>query len=334
MQGVLVLKLLFLTDTHIRGTTPKSRKDNIVETLERKLMEIIKIIKHYNIDYVLHGGDLFDRPDISVSIVGNFASILNEFKVPIYIVCGNHDIYGHNPNTVNRTMLGLLDALSVVKIVQRDEPVYLCKNGIKVQLTGQSYTYDIDNGNNSDKYIITDIPKDVNYAIHMVHGMLLNKPFIKGIPYTLIDDIKDTKAHVTLSGHYHSGFGVVEFNGKYFINPGSLIRITNSLSEIERTPKVAIINLDDSIKVELVGLKTAEKGEKILDRDEIENHIFKSERLFEFKQSIDAAINFDKLEINEILIEVSNAEGVSEEVKKEALRRIAHSQMKNIGDEI
>ena len=33
----------------------------------------------------------------------------------------------------------------------------------------------------------------------MVHGMLLNKPFIKGIPYTFIDDIKDTKADITLS---------------------------------------------------------------------------------------------------------------------------------------
>ena len=30
--------------------------------------------------------DLFDRPDISVSIVNNFASILNDFKTPIYIV--------------------------------------------------------------------------------------------------------------------------------------------------------------------------------------------------------------------------------------------------------
>ena len=52
--------------------------------------------------------------------------------------------------------------------------------------------------------------------------------------------------------------------------------------------------------------------------------------MFEFKQSIDTAINFDKLEINEILIEVSNAENVSQSVKEEALRRIANSQMKDL----
>lgn len=328
------MKLLFLTDTHIRGTTPKNRKDNLVETLEKKLMEIINIIQEYDIDYVLHGGDLFDRPDISVSIVSNFAAILNKFNVPIYIVSGNHDIYGHNPDTINRTMLGLLDALNVVTIVNRDEPIYLTKNGIKVQLTGQSYTYNIDDRANLDNYMVSNIPKDVDYAIHMVHGMLLNKPFIKGIPYTLIDDIKETKAHITLAGHYHSGFGVVEIDGRYFVNPGSLVRITNSLSEIERTPKVALINLDDTIEIKLLELKIAEKGNKILDRQEIENHVFKSERLFEFKQSIDSVIDFEKLEINEILLEVSNAEGVSEEVKEEALRRIAHSQMKNLGDEV
>ncbi|MCF6463277.1 metallophosphoesterase family protein [Clostridium sp. Cult1] len=327
------MKLLFLTDTHIRGTTPKNRKDNLPETLERKFKEIIKIIEDHNIDYVLHGGDLFDRPDISVSIVGNFASILNNFEVPIYIVCGNHDVYGHNPDTINRTMLGLLDTLKVVRIINKDEVVYLRKDGIKVQLTGQPYTYNVDNELNRSNYIIEKIPEDVDYAIHMVHGMLLNKPFFQGIPYTLIDHIKHTKAHITLSGHYHSGFGIIKVDNKYFVNPGSLIRVTNSLAEIERIPKVAIIDLEDSIGVKLINLKTASKGEEILDRKEIENHIFKNERLFEFKQSIDTAVNFEKLEINEILMEVSNTEGVSDDIKKEALRRISHSQMKTLGDE-
>ncbi|HLS54237.1 MAG TPA: metallophosphoesterase, partial [Tissierellaceae bacterium] len=63
------MKLLFFTDTHIRGTTPKNRKDDFPEALERKLYEVLDLINKENIDYVLHGGDLFDRPDLSVSIV-------------------------------------------------------------------------------------------------------------------------------------------------------------------------------------------------------------------------------------------------------------------------
>src|SRR5699024_208335 len=138
---------------------------------------------------------------------------------------------------------------------------------------------------------------------HMIHGMLLNKPFIKGIPYTLIDDIKNTKADITLSGHYHSGFGIINIDDKYFINPGSLIRITNSLIEIDRIPQVVLIELTETINIELINLKTANKCIDVLDRQEIENHIFKSEKLFEFRQSIDTAVNFEKLEINEILME-------------------------------
>lgn len=328
------MRLLYLTDTHIRGTTPKNRKDNIQETLERKLNEVGQIVKNYSIDYILHGGDLFDRPDVSISIVSNFASILNSYNVPIYIISGNHDVYGHNPNTINRTILGLLDALNVVRIIKEKEIIYLSKERVKVQLTGQPYTYNIDNEGNKDGYIVKDISPDVDFSIHMVHGMLLNKPFIKGVPYTLIDDIKDTKADITLSGHYHSGFGIIEVNNKYFVNPGSLVRITNSLREIERQPKVVIIELKDSINIKLIPLKTAQKGEEVLDRKEIENHIFKSERLFDFKQSIDAAINFDKLEINEILMEVSNAENVSDAVKREALKRISNAQMRNMGDDV
>jgi len=331
---VLLLRLLYFTDTHIRGTTPKNRKDNLQETLERKLNEVGQIIKDYNIDYVLHGGDLFDRPDVSISIVSNFASILNSYNVPIYIISGNHDVYGHNPNTIGRTILGLLDALNVVRIIKENEVIYLNKGGVRVQLTGQPYTYNIDHEGYKGEYIVNEVSPDADFSIHMVHGMLLNKPFIKGVPYTLIDDILDTKADITLAGHYHSGFGIVETNNKYFVNPGSLIRITNSLREIERHPKVVFIELKDSINMKLIPLKTALKGEEVLDREEIENHIFKSERLFDFKQSIDAAINFDKLEINEILMEVSNAENVSDEVKKEALKRISNAQMRNIGDEI
>ncbi|HHV38582.1 MAG TPA: metallophosphoesterase [Tepidimicrobium sp.] len=326
------MKLLFLTDTHIRGTTPKNRKDNLPITLMNKFEEVTKMIKEYDIDFVLHGGDLFDRPDISISIVSSFATLLNNIKVPIYIVSGNHDVYGHNPNTINRTMLGLLDSLDIINIIGQNDIVMLEKDGIKVQLTGCPYIFDIDDEKNRRYYIIKNVSKDVDYAIHMVHGMLLNKPFIKGIPYTLIDDIKATKANITLSGHYHSGFGVVDIEGKYFVNPGSFIRVTNSLAEISRTPQVALIDLNETIDIELIKLKTASKGEDVLDREEIENHVFKTERLLEFRRTIDEAVNFEKLEVNEILMEISTMKEVSDKVKEEALRRIAISQSKGLGD--
>lgn len=324
------MKLLYLTDTHIRGTCPKNRKDDFVQTLETKLTEIIQIIKEQNVDYVIHGGDLFDRPDISISVVSKFAKILKNIKVPFYIVSGNHDIFGHNPDTINRTILGLLDDLDFINVINKNIKIFLEKDNIKLQLTGQPYIYDIDDPLNKNNYILNDVADDVDYAIHVVHGMLLDKPFVKGIPYTLIEDIKDTLADITLSGHYHSGFKTTIFDNKYFINPGSLVRITNSLREIDRIPQVVIIDLDEKINIEYVQLKSALKGDFVLDRSEIEKFVFKSERLYEFKQMIDSALDFDKMDINDILIEVSASEGVSNEVKIEALRRIAEIQMRGL----
>ncbi|MBU5426590.1 metallophosphoesterase family protein [Tissierella pigra] len=324
------MNLLFFTDTHIRGNTPKNRKDIFVDTLEKKLIEINDIIKKNKIDFVLHGGDLFDRPDVSISIASKFAMILDKIQVPFYLISGNHDIYGHNPDTVNRTMLGLLDALGVINLIRSNEKIILEKDNVKVQLTGQPYVYDIDSLDKRDYYILKDVKDDVNFSIHMVHGMLLDKPFIKGIPYTLIDDIKDTLADITLCGHYHSGFKTSKINNKYFINPGSLVRVTNSLREIERIPKVVIIELKEDIIIREVPLQTAFPGANVLDRQEIEKNLFKNERITEFKQTIDAALDFEKMDINEVLIEVSTAEDVEEDVKIEALKRIALIQMKGL----
>lgn len=315
------MKILFFTDTHIRGTTPKNRKDDLVDTLGKKFNEIVEISNSNNVDFVLHGGDLFDRPDVSISIVSKFVTILNKFKAPIYIISGNHDVYGHNPQTIHRTMLGLFNAMGIIHLIHEGEVVFLRKDDINVQLTGQPYIYSIDEKINISKYRVEKIDKKADFSIHMVHGMLLDRPFIKGIPYTLVDDIKDTKADITLAGHYHSGFGIIKSDDKYFVNPGSIIRITNSLKEIERIPQVVMITLKDDIKIELIPLKSALPGEEVLDRQEIENFIFKNERLTQFKQSVDSTANFQKLDINEILLNISLTEEVSDKVKQEAFKK-------------
>lgn len=322
------MKFLYFTDTHIRGTTPKNRKDDFIETLENKFNEILKIIEMENIDYLLHGGDLFDRPDISISIVSRFAKIFNNICIPFYIISGNHDVFGHNPNTINRTMIGLLNELGILEIIN-NKNIMLEKNDIRVQLTGQPYIYDIDKKDKSS-YIVSELDNNIDFSIHMVHGMLLDKPFIKGVDYTLIDEIKNTLADITLSGHYHSGFKEINIEGKYFINPGSVIRISNTMREFKRKPKVVIIDIEDKIDISYIYLESAKDGELVLDRSEIEKNIFKNERIYEFKQTIDAAMNFEKMDINDILIEVSKAEEIEEKVKKEALKRIADIQMKGI----
>lgn len=323
------MKLLYLTDTHIRGTNPKNRLDDYCETLKEKLKEISNIVKEEKVDYVLHGGDLFDRPDVSVSIVSEFAQIFQSFGVPIYIISGNHDIFGHNPDTLDRTMLGILCNLGIMHLVNYKK-IILEKDKLRVQLTGSPYIYSMDELSNRDNYKVTEVDESCKYAIHMTHGFLIDKPFMKEVSHTLIEDIKDTKADITLGGHYHFGFKTVEIDNKFFVNPGALIRISNSKIEMKRRPKVDIINLGEEIKIEERYLKSAKPGEEVLDRSEMERHQFKGIKMAEFKESIEASANYKSLDIFDLLLRISKSENISEEVKSEALKRVEEAQINEV----
>lgn len=316
------MKFMFMTDTHIRGTNPRNRLDDFYETLAAKMNEAVDIADEYGVDIVLHGGDWFDRPDASPAIVRDFAVIIKRFNRPIYTVAGNHDIYGHNPQTISRTMFGLLEGLDIIKLLDYNQKVFIEKDGIRVQLTGSSYNTEID-GEDSRRCYVVKKEAGVDYAVNIVHGMLLDKPFIEGLRYTLIDDLADTEADITLAGHYHSGFGIVRRGTKYFVNPGSLARITASKAEIERMPEVAIVDIGkNGIEVFPVMLKCALKGDEVLDRSAIEDAQERNLKLYGFFQQISANDEFRKVDIQSILQQIASSENVKAEVKNETIRRI------------
>ncbi|KXO17167.1 metallophosphoesterase [Peptoniphilus sp. GNH] len=319
------MKFLYFTDSHIRSTNPKSRKDNFYQTLIDKFKEVGEICKREKVDFVIHGGDLFDRPDTSIAISTVFAQLIKGFGVPSYIVSGNHDIFGHNPKTIPRTMMGLLSGLGVFELIN-DKKIIIEKYGQKIQITGNPYDYNIDEKSQIDRYKVLDRADDIDYAIHVVHGFLLDKPFMPGVNSTLIEDILDTKADITLAGHYHLGFKTKIFDGKYFINPGAIVRTSNSQLELDRIPKVIIAELEDEIKIKEVHLKCALPGDKVLDRESMMNHRGKRARLVEFQDLVETSQNFKKFHILDLVDEILKTDIYTDEVKMETLRRIEMAQ--------
>lgn len=262
------MRFLFFTDTHIQGSSPVYRIDNFIETLRKKLREICCISHELDVDYILHGGDWFDRPDVSPEVLHEFACIMKGFNKKIFSITGNHDIYEKNPETVASTVLGLIGDTGIIQFISSEDIIILEKEGMKVQLTGKPYKDDIDSDKFRD-YYLAEKRSDVKYSINLVHGMLLDKPILEGIKYTLIEDIIETGADITLTGHYHSGFGIKEINSKYFINPGSIVRINNYITEINRKPKVVLIELNDNIEIKEIYLKTALPGDMVLDKTKL-----------------------------------------------------------------
>ncbi|QNO16499.1 metallophosphoesterase [Alkalicella caledoniensis] len=316
------MKIVFITDTHFRGTTPKNRKDDFLLTLKAKLTEVVNYCNNNSVDLLLHGGDFFDRPDVSPSVFKDFAKILFNCNCPIYGVHGNHDIYAQNPSTLPRTMLGILDGLEIVNLLDK-EPIVI-DSDIKLQLTGCGYSYDIEQKEN---YIVSNTTNS-DYCIHIVHGMLLPRKSLPTEKLTTIDQIRSTEADITLTGHYHGGFGIYELDNKYFINPGALVRIDNSLTEIKRQPKILEINLDKRSKptIKEIPLKSVQKGEHILDRSEIEARMEKESKLIDFLDGILDISNNKLMVIEEIVSSIAENTGVDEVVKRKALEVIANIQ--------
>jgi exonuclease SbcD len=320
-----MMRLLYFTDTHIRGTSPRSRTDDFQETIRSKIEEVIAIAKRESVDVVLHGGDVFDRPNLSPAVVREFASLFRKFPAPIYAIAGNHDIYGHNPATVERTMLGLLEAFGMLRLIREGERIRLEKDGLVVQLSGQPFHYDLDRRERMLDYAVKN-EIGARYCIHMVHGMLVDRSLPDGVPHTMVHEVWSDDVDILLTGHYHAGFKVQRKNGKYIVNPGALARINNHKSEIARMPQVALIELGEEIRIEPILLECAKPGDEVLDRSYIEKAAYREQQLNQFLSDLRRDSEFKAIDVKDIIHEIAAANGIEEEVRFKAMKLIAEVQ--------
>lgn len=328
------MKFLYFTDPHLRGTTPASRIDNFPQTLEQKLEEISYLAQTHQVEAILCGGDLWDIPLPAIQTASNYIEILLTAGCPIYAIEGNHDLFGQNPETLSRTMLGLMFSTGLVKRLAPGEPVFFdhpSKN-VRVQLTGQGYHFEIDKRDPRLDYCVKKARKDlVNYAIHLVHGMLLDKPIFGDVPTTLVEHVAPyTEADLTLCGHAHMGFTGQHWidprtdQDRYFMNIGGLTRVSNRISEMQRIPQVLLIDFSSG-QMELIRipLKCAKPGQKVLDRSKLEAAAAREEKLSSFAATVQEAGEFRGVNLGQVVDEVTQLNNLSGEVRAEGLRRIA-----------
>lgn len=262
------MKILFITDTHITAKTPSSRVDDIQDTIKLKMKEIGVMILKENIDLVLHGGDMFHRPEVSNKFVGEIAEIIRGYQIPFYVVPGNHDLQGQNEDSLPHSKLGLLASAGVIKILDRKNPIALNDNGYIISIEGQEYYPHIDKHPLSD-YAVHN--KSADFKILVAHSMLLERDYHEGTVYTLIENVQ-TDADLILSGHYHPGYGYkINSKGTKFINPGSLLRVEASTYSINNKPKVCILDISNgTFSQRLVELQISKEGKDVFSQKSIE----------------------------------------------------------------
>lgn len=327
-----MIKGIAVGDPHVMGANPKYRKDYYPDTILEKMIEVGEIATTEQADFVLIAGDLISRPDTAPSIIRKIGRILKDYPCPVYGVIGNHDEFGYNPETIDRSMLGVLDAAGLYNIIP-EEGIIIDKDNLKVLITGQNSDYKIDRDGSCYGYISRK-PEGIDKTVHLVHGFLANKKWHDKVHHTLIDDVVEkTEADLIIAGHEHSGFGIIERGNKIFSNPGALGRISAAVGEVNRTVNILSFEITkEDISARLIPITRAMPADEVLDREQLEKEksqkanieAFASNlRGFEIKTS-------NVYEIIDLLAELDDE--VDKEIVKEAKSRIEASHLKTGGE--
>lgn len=329
------MKLLYITDTHVRGTAPKHRTDDFAASLQAKLREVVALCHAHGVAALLHGGDLFDRADASPAVALQYVAPLKDAPCPVYTIAGNHDIFGLNPDTLPRTMLGLCDGFGLLKVLRPGDVVWLEQDGLKVQITGQEYHYDIDRRDPVLDYCVQPAGSEgavhlrhpeADFAIHLTHGMLMEKAFIAGMSHTLLDAVMGrTVADLTFGGHYHPGWSrLYSEGGRLFCNPGALVRLGLTRADMERIPQAVLVEITGpgACTVQFLPLRCALPGAEVLDRSGVEAEQEREKAMAYFLQAVAEAGNFQVPDIEQIVSQIAENTGVPEPVRQDALRRL------------
>lgn len=256
------MRLIYLTDTHIKSSTPENRRDNFLETIYRKLLEVTGLCRDLQVDFVIHGGDIFDHPHPDQGSWDLLRWFLKELDCPLYCVAGNHDLINQQLDSLQKAALGSLARTRKIKLLQPREKVYLDNGNCVIQLSGQHFYGGIDRQKNCEDYMVKK--KNSDLAIHVVHGMLLPKAFSDKVDCTLISEVAATEADFTLGAHAHLGYHEV-VDGKFFLNPGALARLTNLEKELVRRPQVLFLDFTTTVNYRFIPLQSALPGSAVMD---------------------------------------------------------------------
>ena len=339
------MRLLVFGDFHEGNQKPKARIDDFHETKVKLIREIDEIAKQYDCKAKLQLGDFLDQSKYSSEVLTDivrrwkpmapaqqlqrlqnkeitpeeFLTLIKD-DIPLIGVVGNHELIGNSLNSLKQTSIYMLQEMGFMRLVDRENPVYLTdeETGQVVAITGAPYHIHRDKPKFVGDYIIDEKLGDVH--IHLVHGNGINKA-IKPQHTTVDQFLYDTKADVTICGHYHKGFPVVEHEGKYAFNPGSPHLLT--ADEIGRKPQVAILDITpDGVKITMVPLKTGSDSSKILSREHIEEEQSKKRKMEEIKSTVAQAEIGQRLSIKDILSELMENQKIDPTIRKDLIERI------------
>lgn len=303
------MKFLYCTDLHIKGKNPVNRLDNYYQSCLKKIDEIIKIAKDTECSFIVCGGDLFDSPNVSNTIIDDFVDRVEQSNIEWHVVPGNHDMNSHNWELSKSSALAhIFRRSTMIKLLSTIKTSNLVIRGLE-------YYHDIE----------TDLKKDGlmhsyedKFTIAIPHAFISIKPFFKEVSHICAKDLK-TNFDLILCSHFHMSFDET-INETRFLNTNSIGR--TAITE-QHKPQIAII--DTAKDIVKMNLDSAKKANDIFDLTKYEELKANKKDIKEFLNSL-KDVNFQSMFVAQQVVKIGKEQNVDKNIIDYLLQKIEETK--------
>jgi len=289
------IAFIYRTDVHASDMKPPSWKGDYQAEIWSSLEAIGQMAEEHEVTAVLDGGDFFHikAPSRnSHALTRRTAAIHANYKCPIYLVVGNHDITYNDLSSLDRQPLGVMFASKV--FYRLEEQVF--KDGdLQVRVVGVPYSL---HRTLDELLAIKKKPGDT-FLVAVVHALATENPpaevegFFKEPVFRYSDLVTSDGPDLFCMGHWHQDQGIVNIKEKYFVNQGAVSRGALNHDNIKRIPQVALLEFDSSgIKVKTIPLEVA-PAEEVFDFDRKERIESENRSIDKFIERLQEDATFD-----------------------------------------
>lgn len=257
------MKFGLLSDVHATSSIPISRKDNIMETFERKFSFVLNYAEKEKL-IILQAGDLSDSPR-NWNILNYLSKQLKQREIKLLAVFGQHDLYMRgNPESSPTSMSILMNA----KLIHRlgEAPISI----ENVDIYGSDFE--------------GSIPKVINKKVKnilVLHSSIAEKAEWSDHDYTAPAYFMKNNPDfdLVLVGDIHRQF-IYQTGERYLVNTGPLLRMDASKHSFNHKPAFFVWDSETN-NIEKIEIPH-EPAKNVLTREHIDSKNISNEKLKTF----------------------------------------------------
>lgn len=319
------LAFIFRTDTHTSDRSPVSWKADYPTEIWSNLEQVGQLAKKYEVNAILDGGDYFHVKAASKNphrLVERTARIHRGYPCPTLCVEGNHDIAYNNLETLAQQPLGVLYASGVFNHLREE---VFTDGATQVRVVGVPYS---PVRRLEELLSIQKKPGDT-HLLAVVHGLASMNPPPQvedfwNEPVFSYEALQSRNGpDVWMFGHWHKDQGIETIRHQKFVNLGALSRGALVRENLERIPKVALVEIDNGeVKVTPLPMSVAPAA----DVFDLERKAAQEKERHDIDQFILRLVADGSIDPDVSIEENIRSMDFADEVRAEALRYLEMSE--------